>query len=62
MKGTYNIVHYFIKATSENGTVIDIVSLDALFLAPGISSYSLSKLATIKLGECLDISERYSEY
>ena len=62
MKGTDNIVHYFIKATSEKGTVINIVSLVVSFLASGISSYSSSKLATIKLGECLDISERYSKY
>ena len=62
MKSTYNIGHYFIKATSEKGTVINIVSLDASSLAPGISSYSSSKLATIKLGECLDISERYYKY
>lgn len=62
VKGTYNIVHYFIKAISEKGTVINIVSLDASFLASGISSYSSSKLATIKLDECLDISERYSKY
>ena len=35
MKGTYNMVHYFIKATGEKGTVINIVSLGASFLAPG---------------------------
>ena len=62
VKGTYNMVHYFIKATGEKGTVINIVSLDASFLAPGISSYSSSKLATIKLGECLDLGERYIKY
>jgi len=62
VKGTYNMVHYFIKATGEKGAVINIASLGASFLAPGISSYSPSKSATIELGKCPDISECYSKY
>ena len=62
VKGTDNIVHYFIKATSEKGTVINIVSLDASFLARGISSSLSNKLTIIKLGECLHLGERYFKY
>ena len=47
--------HYFIKATGGKGTIINAVSLGASFLFPGMSSYSISKLAMIKLGEFLDL-------
>ena len=53
--GTYNMVHYFIAATGGKGTVINVVSMGASFLVPGISSYSASKLAVVKLGEYLDL-------
>lgn len=33
------------------------VSLGASFLAPGLSGYSASKSALIKLGECLDLEQ-----
>lgn len=55
VRGTYNMVHYFIGTTGGKGTVINLVSLGASFLMPGVSSYSASKLAVIKLGECLDL-------
>lgn len=47
--------HYFIKATGGKGTIINLVSLAAAFLIPGMSSYATSKLAVIKLGEFLDL-------
>jgi NAD(P)-dependent dehydrogenase (short-subunit alcohol dehydrogenase family) len=47
--------HYFIKATGGKGTIINLVSLGASFLFPGMSSYATSKLAAIKLGEFLDL-------
>ena len=47
--------HYFIKATGGQGTIINLVSLAAAFLIPGMSSYATSKLAAIKLGEFLDL-------
>lgn len=55
VKGTYILAYYFIKTFGGEGTLIDLVSLGASFTAPGISSYSGSKLATIKLGEYLDL-------
>ena len=54
--------HYFIKATGGKGTIINAVSLGASFLFPGMSSYSISKLAMIKLGEYLDLGERHYVY
>jgi len=62
VKGTYNMVHYFIKATGGKGSVTNIVNLGASFLARGISSSLLSKLTIIKLGECLHLGERYFKY
>ncbi|RYP06457.1 hypothetical protein DL764_003148 [Monosporascus ibericus] len=53
--GTYNMLHAFINATGGKGTVVNLVSVGASFLAPGLSGYSSSKLAVIKLGECLDL-------
>jgi NAD(P)-dependent dehydrogenase (short-subunit alcohol dehydrogenase family) len=48
-------VHHFIKATAAKGTIVNLVTVGASFLAPGLSSYSASKLAVIKLGEFLDL-------
>lgn len=53
--GVYNMSHGFINATGGQGTVINLVSLGASFLMPGMSGYSASQLATIKLGEFLDL-------
>ncbi|MCJ1423336.1 hypothetical protein MMC29_001219 [Sticta canariensis] len=55
VKGSYNISHYFIKATGGKGTIINLVTLGASFLFPNMSSYASSKLALIKLGEFLDL-------
>ena len=46
--------HYLIRATGAKGTIINMVSLGASFVMPGIS-YSTSKLAVIKLGEHLNL-------
>lgn len=53
--GVYNMCHGFINATGGQGTIINLVSLGASFLMPGMSGYSASQLATIKLGEFLDL-------
>lgn len=62
MKGTYNMVHCFIKAAGGKGSAINIVSLGASFLARGISSSLSNKLTIIKLGECLHLREHYFKY
>lgn len=49
--------HAFIKATGGEGTIINLVSLGASFLMPGMSGYSASQMATIKLGEFLDLEQ-----
>lgn len=55
LKGTYLLVHQFIRTIGGNGTFINLVSLGASFLAPGMSSYSPSQLAAIKFGEYVDL-------
>ncbi|TIA77071.1 NAD(P)-binding protein [Aureobasidium pullulans] len=54
VKGTYTLTHYYLKNFGSTGTLINLVSLGASMTAPGISSYSTSKLAVIKLSEYLD--------
>jgi NAD(P)-dependent dehydrogenase (short-subunit alcohol dehydrogenase family) len=49
------MVHGLIKATDGKGTVINLISLGASFLTPGLSGYSASKLAVIKLTEYIDL-------
>ena len=48
------MTHYFIKTFGTKGTIINIVTVGASFVMPGISSYSISKLAVIKLGEHIE--------
>ena len=55
LKGVYNVCHTFIQSSGGKGTIVNMVSLLASFLSPGMSGYVISKLALIKLGECLDI-------
>ncbi|KAF2790239.1 NAD(P)-binding protein [Melanomma pulvis-pyrius CBS 109.77] len=57
VKGTYNLIHHLIKTTSGKGTFINLVSLSATLLAPGLSSYSSAKIAAIKLGEYIDLEQ-----
>ncbi|KAK9413327.1 putative NAD(P)-binding protein [Seiridium unicorne] len=57
VKGVYNVSHSYISATGGKGTIINIVSLAASFVAPAMSGYSASKLATVKLAECLDVEQ-----
>ncbi|KAI5242345.1 NAD(P)-binding protein [Aureobasidium subglaciale] len=54
IKGTYNLAHHYLKTFGDAGTLINLVSFGASLTRPGISSYSISKLAVIKLGEYLD--------
>ncbi|KAI3401096.1 hypothetical protein diail_241 [Diaporthe ilicicola] len=55
--GVYNLCDGFIKATGGQGTIVNLVSLGASFLMPGMSGYSASQLAKIKLGEFLDLEQ-----
>lgn len=57
VKGSYNLAHFFINSTGGQGTFINLVSLGASFLAPGMSSYGTAKLAAIRLGEFLDLEQ-----
>ncbi|KAH6869512.1 hypothetical protein B0T10DRAFT_418474 [Thelonectria olida] len=55
---TYNMILAFINAIGGKGTAINLVSLGAWIVrGPGLSGYSASKLAVIKLGECLDLEQ-----
>lgn len=47
--------HGFVNATGGKGTIINLVSLAAYVPNPGMSGYSTSVLAVIKLGEFLDL-------
>ncbi|XXH00744.1 hypothetical protein Hte_007094 [Hypoxylon texense] len=57
VKGVYNVAHSYIAAAGGKGTLINIVSLAASFVAPAMSGYSASKLAVVKIGECLDVEQ-----
>ena len=48
------MIHHFIKTFGAKGTIINIITVGASFVMPGISSYSISKLAEIKLAEYVD--------
>ncbi|KAI9685952.1 MAG: hypothetical protein M1820_010707 [Bogoriella megaspora] len=54
VKGTYVLAHHFLSTFNSTGTFINLVSMGASFTVPGISAYSGSKLAAIKLVEYLD--------
>ncbi|ETS83494.1 hypothetical protein PFICI_05370 [Pestalotiopsis fici W106-1] len=56
-KGVYHVAHSYITVAGGNGTLINMVSLAASFVAPGMSGYSASKLAVIRLGEILDVEQ-----
>jgi NAD(P)-dependent dehydrogenase (short-subunit alcohol dehydrogenase family) len=56
VKGSYILVHYYLKAV-ESGTLIIIGTLGASFTAPGMSAYSGSKMALLKLAEYLDAEQ-----
>ncbi|KAF2012833.1 NAD(P)-binding protein [Aaosphaeria arxii CBS 175.79] len=53
VKGSYVLVHYYLKAVGS-GTFINMGTLAAAITFPGISAYSGSKLALVKLSEYLD--------
>ncbi|KAF2996779.1 hypothetical protein E8E14_005044 [Neopestalotiopsis sp. 37M] len=56
-KGVYNVAHSYITIAGGKGTLVNIVSLAASFVAPAMSGYSASKLAVIRLGEILDVEQ-----
>ncbi|KAF9693909.1 hypothetical protein EKO04_008165 [Ascochyta lentis] len=53
VKASYALVHHYLKS-SNTGTVIFLGTLGASMTFPGLSSYSVSKLALMKLAEFLD--------
>jgi NAD(P)-dependent dehydrogenase (short-subunit alcohol dehydrogenase family) len=53
VKGSYILVHHYLKSFTT-GTVIFLSTLGASFTFPGMSAYSGSKLALMKLAEYLD--------
>ncbi|KAH6639400.1 hypothetical protein C7974DRAFT_388438 [Boeremia exigua] len=53
VKASYIVVHQYLK-TTQTGTVIFLGTLGASFTFPGMSAYSGSKLALMKLAEYLD--------
>ena len=53
VKGSYILVHHYLRSFTT-GTVIFLSTLGASFTFPGMSAYSGSKLALIKLAEYLD--------
>ncbi|KAH6655914.1 hypothetical protein BKA67DRAFT_657815 [Truncatella angustata] len=57
VRGVYNVCHSYINAAGGKGTIVNLVSLAASFVAPAMSGYSASKLAVIKLGECLQVEQ-----
>lgn len=54
MKGTYVLVHHFIKTNGGKGTFVNLTSLAASFVGPAMSSYTPSQLAVLKFAECVD--------
>lgn len=55
VKGSYTLAYYYLKSVaSGSGTFIILGTLGASFTAPGMSSYSGSKMALLKLAEYLD--------
>ncbi|KAI4910981.1 hypothetical protein J4E90_007238 [Alternaria incomplexa] len=53
VKGSYILAHYYLKAV-ESGTLILLNTLGSSFTVPGMSAYSGSKMALLKLAEYLD--------
>lgn len=56
VKASYILAHYYLKAVGA-GTIIFLGTLGASFTAPGMSAYSGSKMALLKLAEYLDAGE-----
>ncbi|KAG9201516.1 hypothetical protein G6514_005714 [Epicoccum nigrum] len=55
VKGSYTLAYYYLKSlASGSGTYITLGTLGASFTAPGMSSYSGSKMALLKLAGYLD--------
>lgn len=58
VKGSYILVHYYLKTLGNNsGTLIVLGTLGASFTVPGMSAYSGSKMALLKLAEYLDAEQ-----
>lgn len=56
VKGSYVLAHYYLKAISA-GTLIFVGTLGASLTFTGMSAYSGSKMALLKLAEYLDAGE-----
>ena len=56
MKGSYQVIHYFVAAYKPvRKTIINISTPAIAFNSPGFSSYATSKLAITRLGEFLQL-------
>ena len=53
------MMHYLIKTFGDRATIINITTIVAGATFPGLSSYSASKMATIKVGEYLQLGELF---
>lgn len=57
LKAFYNVAHSYITANEGKGTLINLTSLAASFVDPGMSGYSGAKLAAIRLAETIDAEQ-----
>ncbi|KAF7538266.1 hypothetical protein G7054_g3070 [Neopestalotiopsis clavispora] len=57
LKSFYNVAHSFITLCNGKGTLINLASLAASFVNPGMSGYGAAKLAAIRLAETLDVEQ-----
>jgi NAD(P)-dependent dehydrogenase (short-subunit alcohol dehydrogenase family) len=55
VKGTYIVAHEYLRVVPKGGTIIILGTLGASLTVPGMSAYSASKLALLKVAEFLDI-------
>lgn len=53
VKGSYLLTHHYAKAVA-NGTIVFLGTLGVSLTVPGMSAYSASKMAVLKLAEFLD--------
>ncbi|KAI4598851.1 hypothetical protein KJ359_002744 [Pestalotiopsis sp. 9143b] len=57
LKSFYNVAHSYITTNGGKGTLINLTSLAASFVSPGMSGYGGAKLAAIRLAETIDAEQ-----
>ncbi|KAK6222811.1 hypothetical protein LQW54_000620 [Pestalotiopsis sp. IQ-011] len=57
LKAFYNVAHSYITTNGGKGTLINLTSLAASFVNPGMSGYGGAKLAAIRLAETIDAEQ-----